>query len=71
MVEVPTIGVQNMTEPKVFIYEIGRCNLDNGQEILVQIFRHEDTYKIIRAQIAFRTLAGDSWGVPTELSFEK
>ena len=33
-----------MTEPKVFIYEVGRCNLDNGQEILVQIFRHEDTH---------------------------
>ena len=50
-----------MTETKVFIYEVGRCNLDNGQEI----------HKIIRAQIAFRTLAGDSWGVPTELDFEK
>jgi hypothetical protein len=57
-----------MTEPKVFIYEVGGA-LDNGQEILVQIFRHEDTHKVIRAQIAFRTLAGDSWGVPTELSF--
>jgi hypothetical protein len=45
--------------------------MDNGQEILVQIFRHEDTHKIIRAQIAFRTLAGDSWGVPTELDFGK
>ena len=59
-----------MTEPKVFIYEIGRCSMDNGQEILVQIFRHEDTHKIIRAQIAFRTSAG-SWGVPTELDFHK
>jgi hypothetical protein len=45
--------------------------MDNGQEILVQIFRHEDTHKIIRAQIAFRTLSGDSWGVPTELSFQQ
>ena len=45
--------------------------LINGQEILVQIFRHEETHKVIRAQIAFRTLAGDSWGVPTELSFAK
>ena len=60
-----------MTEPKVFIYEVGRCSMDNGQEILVQIFRHEDNHQIIRAQIAFRTLAGDSWGVPTELSFAK
>jgi hypothetical protein len=70
MVERPTIG-ENMTEPKVFIYEIGRCELDNGQEILVQIFRHEDSHKIIRAQISFRTLAGSSWGVPTELDFHK
>ena len=60
-----------MTEPKVFIYEVGRCSMDNGQEILVQIFRHEETHKVIRAQIAFRTLAGDSCGVPTELDFYK
>ena len=60
-----------MTETKVFIYEVGRCNLDNGQEILFQIFRQEDTHKIILAQIAFRTLSGDSLGVPTELSFQK
>lgn len=71
MVEVPTIGVKTMTEPQVFIYEVGRCCLDNGQEVLIQIFRHSDTHKIIRAQMAFRTLAGDSWGVPTELDFQQ
>jgi hypothetical protein len=71
MVERPTIG-EIMSEPKVFVYEVGRCTLqDSGQEILVQIFRDEDTHKIIRAQIAFRNLAGESWGVPTELDFHK
>jgi hypothetical protein len=58
-----------MSEPKVFIYETFRCSLDNGQEVLIQIFRDSDTHKTIRAQIAFRTLANDSWGVPTELSY--
>ena len=57
-----------MSTPKVFIYETFRCSLDNGQEVLIQIFRDSDTHKTIRAQIAFRTLANDSWGVPTELS---
>ena len=60
-----------MTEPKVFIYEVGRCSLDSGQEVLIQIFRHSDTHKIIRAQMAFRTLSQDSWGVPTELDFQQ
>jgi hypothetical protein len=60
-----------MTEPQVFIYEVGRCTLDSGQEVLIQIFRHSDTHKIIRAQMAFRTLTRDSWGVPTELSFQQ
>ena len=58
-----------MSEPKVFIYETFRCALDGGQEVLIQIFRESDTHKTIRAQIAFRSLVGDSWGVPTELSF--
>jgi hypothetical protein len=71
MVKVPTIGVPIMAEPQVFIYEVGRCTLDNAQEVLIQIFRHSDTHKIIRAQMAFRNIAGDSWGVPTELDFQQ
>jgi alanyl-tRNA synthetase len=58
-----------MSEPKVFIYETFRCDLDSGQEILIQIFRDSDTHKTIRAQIAFRTMSGDSWGIPTELTY--
>jgi hypothetical protein len=60
-----------MTEPKVFIYEVGQ--VQSGQRTRdpcadIPPRRHP---QIIRAQIAFRTLAGDSWGVPTELSFAK
>jgi alanyl-tRNA synthetase len=53
--------------PQAYQYEAFRTTLENGQQILVQIFRDFDTGQVIHSQIAFRTAAYDSWGVPYNL----
>jgi hypothetical protein len=47
-----------------FVYEVLRTTLDNGQQVMVQIFRDPTSGQVIDSQIAFRTASGDSWGVP-------
>jgi alanyl-tRNA synthetase len=54
-------------QPQAYQYETFRTTLENGQQILVQIFRDLDTGQVIQSQIAFRTAAYDSWGVPYNL----
>ena len=52
-----------MSEPQIFDYSVYIGVMDNGQEILVQIFTEPETGKYLLGQIAFRSHAS-SWGVP-------
>jgi hypothetical protein len=65
MVGLPTKG-QAMTEPQIFDYSVYIGVMDNGQEILVQIFTDPNSGKYLQGQIAFRSHAS-SWGVPIPL----
>lgn len=56
----------DMSEPQIFNYSVYTGVMDNGQEILVQIFTEPDTGKYLLGQIAFRSHAS-SWGVPIPL----
>jgi hypothetical protein len=55
-----------MSEPQFFDYSVYTGVMDNGQEILVQIFTEPETGKYLLGQIAFRSHAS-SWGVPIPL----
>lgn len=52
-----------MAELPTFVYETYITVLDNGQEVLFQLFRDPDSGKTLHAQLAFRH-AGGSWGIP-------
>lgn len=56
-----------MDQIKRFGYEPFRTTLENGQMILVQIFRDLDTMEVIDAQLCFKSHAHDSWGIPYTL----
>lgn len=56
-----------MAELPTFTYEPLVAELDNGQQVLVQIFRDPETGAILDAQLAFRNWSWDSWGVPIPL----
>lgn len=51
-------------EPKTFIYEVYLTTLENGQQVMFQLFREPETGKTLHAQLAFRSPATGSWGVP-------
>jgi hypothetical protein len=53
-------------EPSTYLYEPYMAILENGREVLVQIFRNPETGHTLRASLAFRQ-AGGSWGVPYTL----
>jgi hypothetical protein len=55
-----------MTDPQIFDYSVYTGVMDNGQEILVQIFSSPESGKFLMGQIAFRS-AASSWGVPIPL----
>lgn len=55
-----------MSEPQFFDYSVYTGVMDNGQEILVQIFTEPESGKYLLGQIAFRSHAS-SWGVPIQL----
>lgn len=55
-----------MTEPQIVDYSVYTGVMDNGQEILVQIFTSPDSGQFLMGQIAFRS-AASSWGVPIPL----
>ena len=61
----PTKG-QAMTDPQIVDYSVYTGVMDNGQEILVQIFSSPESGKFLMGQIAFRSHAS-SWGVPIPL----
>ena len=64
-VGVPTKG-QAMTEPQIVDYSVYTGVMDNGQQILVQIFTSPESGKFLMGQIAFST-AASSWGQPIPL----
>jgi hypothetical protein len=55
-----------MTDPQIFDYSVYTGVMDNGQEILVQIFTSPESGKYLMGQIAFRS-ASSSWGMPIPL----
>ena len=55
-----------MSEPQIFDYSVYIGAMDNGQEILVQIFTEPESGKYLMGQIAFRSHAS-SWSVPIPL----
>jgi hypothetical protein len=55
-----------MSEPQFFDYSVYTGVMDNGQEILIQIFTEPESGKYLLGQIAFRSHAS-SWGVPIPL----
>jgi hypothetical protein len=59
-------GLLDMTEPQFFNYSVYVGTMENGQEILVQIFTDFDSGDYLMGQIAFRT-ASSSWGIPYPL----
>ena len=56
-----------MNELQTFTYECFIGRMDNGQQVLVQIFRNPATLDVLASQIAFRTNSGDSWQTPYQL----
>ena len=55
-----------MTDIQIFDYSVYTGVMDNGQEILVQIFTSPESGEFLLGQIAFRTLTS-SWGQPIPL----
>ena len=55
-----------MTDIQIFDYSVYTGVMDNGQEILVQIFTNPDSGKFLMGQIALST-AASSWGQPIPL----
>jgi hypothetical protein len=55
-----------MTEPQIVNYSVYTGTMDNGQEILVQIFTDPESGDYLMGQIAFRTISS-SWGIPYPL----
>ena len=55
-----------MEEPQIFNYSVYTGVMDNGQEVLVQIFTEPESGKYLLGQIAFRSHAS-LWGVPIPL----
>ena len=55
-----------MSDHKIVDYSVYVGTMENGQEILVQIFTDSDSGDYLMGQIAFRT-ASSSWGVPYPL----
>jgi hypothetical protein len=56
-----------MTELRTFTYEAFVGKLENGQRVLVQIFRNPDTLEVIASQICFDAIAGGTWQEPYQL----
>ena len=56
-----------MTELQTFTYEAFVGKLENGREVLVQIFRNPDTLEVLASQLAFKTIANGTWQTPYTL----
>jgi len=53
-------------DPSAYLYEPYVALLENGREVLVQLFRDPESGRTLIAQLSFRQ-AGGSWGVPYNL----
>jgi len=60
-----------MSDPQVFIYETYKGRLENGTEVLVQIFRDPDSREVVTCQLAFKPYSEYSWGRPVHLEATK
>jgi hypothetical protein len=56
-----------MTEVQTFTYEAFVGKLENGQQVLIQIFRNPDTLEVLASQLAFKTVAAGTWQTPYPL----
>ena len=57
-----------MTDPQIFDYLVLKTVLDNGQEVLVQIFMNGGSEaKYLAGRMSFMTATGGSWSPPYEL----
>lgn len=54
-----------MAELRTYLYEPYLARLDNGREVLVQLFRDPKTGEVT-GQISFRQVGGE-WGAPYQL----
>jgi hypothetical protein len=60
-----------MAEPVAYIYEPFVGIIDDGRQVLVQLFRNPETGEVKSAQIAFRAFSWDTWGMPFPLEVRK
>lgn len=60
-----------MTEPQqaatIVLYEVFTGTLEDGRQVMVQVFRTQGVDKSMFAQLAFRDHTGQSWGPPIRL----
>lgn len=59
-----------MAEPQqatIVLYEVFTGTLEDGRQVMVQVFRKQGDDKSMLAQIAFRTDTWQSWGPPVRL----
>lgn len=56
-----------MSDIQRFNYRCFITRIEDGTEVLVQIFDDPDTNKTLHAQIAFRGPYGSTWGIPYQL----
>jgi hypothetical protein len=54
-------------DAKTYTYEVFTTALDNGQLVMVQIFRDPSDGRVLHSQIAFKSAASNTWGVPYQL----
>ena len=51
---------------KTYHYEVFLTSLDDGQQVMVQIFRDPENGRVLHSHLAFKSATG-SWGVPYQL----
>jgi hypothetical protein len=60
-----------MTDLQWFNYECFITTLETGQQAMVQIFRDPQTNDVLHVQLAFKSPARGSWGVPYQMDVAK
>jgi len=60
-----------MTDVQWFNYECFITTLETGQRAMVQIFRDPKTNDVLHVQLAFKSPARGSWGVPYQMDVAK
>jgi hypothetical protein len=56
-----------MTDLQTYLYECFVTTLENGQQVLFQVFRDPETFACVHAQMAFKTPSTGTWGNPYQL----